>query len=367
MRLYFLGTGSQKPTKTRNVTSIALILDNGHYILFDCGEATQHQIIKSDLSFSKLNSIFITHLHGDHIFGLPGLLCSLNDVFEGKDLNIYGPLGLKSFLSATLLNGVHGMLQYKLNIIEFKSTLESKLDSNIEINTTNNQTYFIQNFPVKHTVNEQGNTYGFVIKKKDQIIKFKDPIKSGLFELLEKNSNYVMDWVEKNTKKNIKNIKSILSILQNTNYDLVIEDIKLGKVNIRNDPRFIECPNIGNCICLIVDTCCSNRAIEALNGLKCDVLVHEATNAKTSLDNDKTFIQIENETIKHGHSTPQMAGRFAKLLGASKLILTHFSSRYKGDDNEESIKIMDEIKNLAINEFDNTNVIVAKDFMDFKI
>ena len=367
MRLYFLGTGSQKPTKTRNVTSIALILDNGHFILFDCGEATQHQIIKSELSFSNLNSIFITHLHGDHIFGLPGLLCTLNDVFEGKDFNIYGPLGLKSFLNATLLNGIHGMLRYRLNIIEFKSTLQTKLDSKIEINTTNNQTYFIQNFPVKHTLEEQGSTYGFVIKKKDQIIKFKDPIKSGLFELLERNNTYVLDWVKQNTKKNIKNIKSILSILQNTNYDLVINDVKFGKVNIRNDLRFTEYPVIGKCICLIIDTCNSNRAIEALNDHECDALIHEATNAKTSLDDEKTYIQIENETIKHGHSTPQMAGRFAKLLGAKKLILTHFSSRYKGDDNEESMKLMDEIKNSAINEFSNNNVIIARDFMDLEI
>ena len=80
MKLLFLGTVSQKPSKTRNVTSIALILESNQFVLFDCGEGTQHQILKSSLSLSNLHSIFITHLHGDHIFGLPGLLCSLNDI-----------------------------------------------------------------------------------------------------------------------------------------------------------------------------------------------------------------------------------------------------------------------------------------------
>lgn len=367
MRLYFLGTGSQKPTKTRNVTSIALILDNEHYILFDCGEATQHQIIKSELSFSNLNSIFITHLHGDHIFGLPGLLCTLNDVFEGKELNIYGPLGLKGFLDITLLNGIHGMLQYKLNIIEFQSSLDSKLDSRIEINTSNNLTYFIQSFPVKHTHSNQGNTYGFVIKKKNQLIKFKDPNASGLFQLLDKNNKYISDWLMQKTKSKIKNIKSVLKILQNTNLELIINDNELGQINLRNDTRFVECPEIGICICLIVDTCNSMRAIDALNGLKCDILIHESTNARTSLDIDKTYLEIENETIKHGHSTPEMAGKFAKILGVNKLILTHFSGRYKGDDSEDSINIMNEIKDSAIKEFKNKNVFTAKDFMDLKI
>ena len=88
MKLYFLGTGSQKPSKTRNVTSIALILQTNKYILFDCGEGTQQQILKSNISLTNLHSIFITHLHGDHIFGLPGLLFSMNEILEEKILEL---------------------------------------------------------------------------------------------------------------------------------------------------------------------------------------------------------------------------------------------------------------------------------------
>ena len=117
LKLYFLGTGSQKPSSTRNVTSVALVLESGHYLLFDCGEGTQHQILKSNLSLSNLDGIFITHLHGDHIFGLPGLLCSLNDTLNGGEFTIYGPTGLREFIKSTLFNKIYCVLQYRLNIV----------------------------------------------------------------------------------------------------------------------------------------------------------------------------------------------------------------------------------------------------------
>ena len=181
MKLYFLGTGSQKPSKTRNVTSIALILENNHYILFDCGEGTQHQILRSDLNLSNLTSIIITHLHGDHIFGLPGLLCSLNEVLEGKDFTIYGPKGLFNFIKNTLFNKMHGVILYRLNILEFNSNINSELDPKIFIPDSNNEGYTIQNFPVKHTCCGQGDTFGYIIKQIDQKIKFRDPSASGIF------------------------------------------------------------------------------------------------------------------------------------------------------------------------------------------
>lgn len=367
MKLYFLGTGSQKPSRTRNVTSIALILDDSNYILFDCGEGTQHQILRSNLSFSNLNSIFITHLHGDHIFGLQGLLCSLNETFEGKELNLYGPKGIYDYIKSTIFCGIHGMLQYKLNIKEFRGNLNSNLDDEIVIKSKTNELYFIQNFPVTHTPIEQGQTYGYVIKKNDQKIKFKNPNESGIFNVFDRNKTQLNEWLNRIPNKQTSSIKNVLGILQSTDYELIINDYELGTINFRTDSRFLHNPKKGKCICLIIDNCNADRAPEALKGNKCDTLVHECTNSKTSLDKEKSYEEIERETIKKGHSTPNMAGKFAKMLKAEKLILTHFSSRYKGDEDEESLNIMEEIRQHALDEFKNDNVVMARDFMEVEV
>src|SRR5699024_12459258 len=100
MELIFLGTGAGIPSKERNVSSIALsLLQEANSIwLFDCGEATQHQIVHTTSKPKKINKIFITHLHGDHIFGLPGLLSSRS--FRGGDdqITVYGREWIHAFL-----------------------------------------------------------------------------------------------------------------------------------------------------------------------------------------------------------------------------------------------------------------------------
>lgn len=106
MDIQFLGTGAGQPSKARNVSSLALkLLDEINEVwLFDCGEATQNQILETTIRPRKVSKIFITHLHGDHIFGLPGFLSSrafqANE--EQTDLDIYGPAGIKSFVMTSL-------------------------------------------------------------------------------------------------------------------------------------------------------------------------------------------------------------------------------------------------------------------------
>ncbi len=120
MQLTFLGTSAGKPTKERNVSALALEFDQDNkWYLFDCGEATQHQIIRSRLSIGKLDTIFITHLHGDHYYGLPGLLSTKKLDTAFRPLNIYGPKGIKKFLECALdISPEH--LGYILKIIEFE-------------------------------------------------------------------------------------------------------------------------------------------------------------------------------------------------------------------------------------------------------
>ncbi|MCY9125090.1 ribonuclease Z, partial [Bacillus spizizenii] len=104
MELLFLGTGAGIPAKTRNVTSVALkLLEERRSVwLFDCGEATQHQILHTTIKPRKIEKIFITHMHGDHVYGLPGLLGSRS--FQGgeDELTVYGPKGIKLFIETSL-------------------------------------------------------------------------------------------------------------------------------------------------------------------------------------------------------------------------------------------------------------------------
>ncbi|TAF01084.1 MAG: ribonuclease Z [Oscillatoriales cyanobacterium] len=101
MQITFLGTSSGVPTRSRNVSSIALRLpQRAELWLFDCGEGTQHQFLRSELKVSQLSRIFITHLHGDHIFGLMGLLASCGLAGNVKRIDLYGPPGLEEYLQA---------------------------------------------------------------------------------------------------------------------------------------------------------------------------------------------------------------------------------------------------------------------------
>ena len=128
MTLTFLGTSAGKPTRERNVSAIGLEFEqeSGWY-LFDCGEGTQRQIMQSSLSFGRLGTIFITHLHGDHYYGLPGLLATKKLDGALKPLTLYGPKGIRTFLQCALdVSEAH--LGYRLDIIEYASGEEYLFD-----------------------------------------------------------------------------------------------------------------------------------------------------------------------------------------------------------------------------------------------
>ncbi len=104
MKIVFLGTGGTYPSKIRNVTSVAVQLP-GEVVMFDCGEGTQRQLMRSSVSFMKISTIFISHLHADHFLGIPGLVQSMSLNGRENDLRIIGPMGTKKNVQSMLRLG----------------------------------------------------------------------------------------------------------------------------------------------------------------------------------------------------------------------------------------------------------------------
>ena len=104
--MVFLGTGGSLPTKDRGLPAVAIRRD-GELILFDCGEGTQRQMMHAGLGFNRPTAVFVSHLHGDHLLGLPGLLQTMSSLVRDKPLDLYGPKGLSSFFKS-----LHGTLGF---------------------------------------------------------------------------------------------------------------------------------------------------------------------------------------------------------------------------------------------------------------
>ncbi|MBC1526153.1 ribonuclease Z [Listeria seeligeri] len=295
MELVFLGTGAGVPSRGRNVTSIALSMLNERNAiwLFDCGEATQHQILRSQIKLSKLEKIFITHMHGDHIFGLPGLLSSRSFQGGDSDLTIYGPVGIQAYVETSLkLSGTR--LTYK---IIFKE-LEPGLIFEDEM------------FTVTADELDHGMlSYGYRIVEKD---------KQGALDAARLKA----DGVEPGP---------------------IFQKLKNGEVVTLPDGReidgknYIGKPQKGKIISIFGDT--RETASEFALAENADVLIHEAT-----FEGDKGKMAAE-----YMHSTTIQAAELAKKAGVKKLILTHISSRY---DREASKALLIEAKSV----FENTEI-----------
>lgn len=289
MELIFLGTGAGVPSKERNVTSIALSLlqENNSVWLFDCGEATQHQILHTSIKPRKINKIFITHLHGDHIFGLPGLLSSRS--FQGgeSELTIYGPAGIKQYVETSLkVSSSH--LNYPLSIVEITEGEIMKTDD-----------FIITSIKLEHGI----ESYGFRIKEKN---------KPG--ELLV---NKLKD-IGISPGPIYKEIKE--------NEEVTLQD---GTRIKRSD--FIGPEKSGKVISIFGDTRYKKEHIEFIRNS--DVFVHEAT-----FDHGKSNLAHE-----YFHSTTTQAANLAKEAGVHQLILTHISSRYQKEDMKSLLNEAQEI------------------------
>ncbi|ANA82194.1 ribonuclease Z [Paenibacillus glucanolyticus] len=275
MELYFLGTNAGVPTLQRNVTSIALRLleERRSLWLFDCGEGTQHQILKSPLKLSKLEKVFITHMHGDHIFGLPGLLSSRGAQGVTLPLAIYGPPGIKSFIETTL-NISQSRVPYTMEIMEHTGGVLFEDDS-----------FRVEAAKLDH----RAESYGYRIEEKDL---------PGSLDLKRLEAYGLKPG-------------PLYGKLKRG------ESVDLGGGRWIHASDVLLTPKKGRVVTILGDT----RPCPGVESLSkgADLLVHEAT-----FMDDLTELAHE-----YYHSTAKQAAEAAERAGVKTLFLTHFSSRYK--------------------------------------
>jgi ribonuclease Z len=284
MEITFLGTASAVHSKERNHPSIALKAF-GETILFDCGEGTQRQLISSNVSPMKISKIFITHYHGDHILGLPGLLQSMS--LNGRDskLTIYGPHGLDKVKNAIYSLG-YCAIEYPIEFIE--------IDSGI---VEDNESYFIEAQRVRHNVPTLA--YSIEEKKKPRFLREK-AIELGV------------------------PVGPAFGKLHNG------EEVEINGKIIKPEQVLGE-PRKGVKITYSGDT----RPCEEMIMLARDstLLIHEST-----------FIQQDNANAEeHAHSTSQDAAFVARESNSKELILTHISTRYAKELEDIMLKEAQEI------------------------
>ena len=274
VELLFLGTGAGVPAKMRNVTSSALKLLNERKAvwLFDCGEATQHQILHTSLKPRRIEKIFITHLHGDHLYGLPGLLGSRS--FQGGQsaLTVYGPKGIKKYIQVCLqVSDTH--LQYPLFIKE------------IEDGTIFEDNQFrVESKWLDHAL----PTLGYRVIEKDK------PGTLDAKRLME--DNVPPGPIYQRLKKG--------------------ETVKLEDGRTINGKNYLGPKQKGRIITILGDTRPCENAVSLAKDA--DLLVHEST------------FEAGSEEMAHAyfHSTTQQAAQVARQANVKKLCLTHISSRY---------------------------------------
>jgi len=363
MKFTFLGTASCFPTPTRGVSCIALQLSDGQIWLFDCGECSQVQLQKSSLKPGKITKIFITHLHGDHLFGLPGLLCTLGNGLdpeqaENKIVDIYGPQGLRKYITVNLELS-RSPLSYKYNVHELipeqdqyppdwedwpvnhecdtQKPLENIFDKISKShdekgsrfwNVQNDAQYNIKAVPIKHRI----PCFGYVIQECD---------KPGKLDVEKAKKLGVKAGPDLGI---LKSGKSVIAV--GTGQEIKPEDV-LGE------------PIKGKKVVVLGDTC-DTTEIAAFSQYA-DYIIHEATMEDS----------LKTKAIEYGHSTPSMAAKFAINVKGRKLCLTHLSPRYKPislvkpEDTETAHIIWAEAKKyLEENNVKDVQVVVAEDFFE---
>jgi ribonuclease Z len=306
VEITFLGTSSGVPTRARNVSSVALRLpQRAEFWLFDCGEGTQHQLQRSDLRTSQLRRIFITHMHGDHIFGLMGLLASCGLAGSGQEIDIYGPNGLEEYLRACAKYSYMN-IGHRVRVHTVKAGMIYE-----------DEEFTVSCELLKHRI----PAHGYRIAEKDR---------PGRFD------------VERAKALNIPS-------------GPIYGRLKRGESVTLPDGRRIRGQDLcgptelGRKLAYCTDTVFCEAAIQLAQEV--DVLIHEATFAHQ--DADMAFERL--------HSTSTMAAQVALAARVRLLIMTHFSPRYAPGNPLDVHNLLHEAQAI----FPNTKL--AYDFFSYEI
>lgn len=275
MSLFFAGTGGSVPSARRGLPAV-LVRRGGEHILFDCGEGTQRQLIKS-VGLADIDSVFVTHFHADHWLGLPGMLKSFALREREQPLSVYGPRGLTALMEQTRF--VYGRLPYELSIIELAPTETVARDG-----------YLVGAIPVRH---RGDSCYGYALVE-DARPGHLDP------ELAER-----------------------LGVKAGPDFGRLQRGETVGGVT----PEQVLGPvRPGRKIVISGDTVPCEALVVAAH--ESDVLVHEAT-----------FAEDESDRARQtAHSTARQAAEVARDAQARMLALTHISSRYPGGELREQAR-----------------------------
>lgn len=290
MKVNILGCYSATPRTITNPTAQVLEINNQMYLI-DCGEGTQVQLRKHKIKFSRINQIFISHLHGDHFFGLIGLISTFSLLNRPNDLHIYGPKGIKEIIllqiklskSYTKYNLFFHELEYKESELIFE-------DEKIEVYT----------IPLKHRVYANG----FLFKEKP-----------GLRQInIEATKEKKIDVCYFNKLKQGSDLKQ--------------EDGNIIKnETVTFDPK----PTKSYAFCS--DTVYNEEIVPLIKNI--DVLYHESTFLERDLE----------KCVPTGHSTAIQAATIARKANVKYLILGHYSTRYANINlfKEEADTIFDKV------------------------
>jgi len=298
-----LGCNSSQPTLDRMLTSQVVDIDGSCYLI-DCGEGTQIQMTKYRVKRNNIRAVFISHFHGDHLYGLPGFITSFLHFSRIKPLLVFGPVGIKKYLDTIFeISQVH--LDFELNVIETDVDKSSMIYSDDKVE--------VHNFTLSHRI----PTQGFIFKEK--ISEFQ--IKSDSI------AKYQL------TFEDIRTLKSGKNISKGDGINITVVDT-CYPINTPRSYAFMS------------DTSPLNEIPACLEEV--EVLYHETTYL-----NDLSYLSEER-----GHSTTIQAAEFAKRVQCKKLIVGHYSSRY-GD-----IKVFEEeCRSVFTNTaaaFDGMKVTVSK-------